>query len=282
MRQAGFRLPWSATVVLLVVNVVAFVFQSAVERFTEFPTYGYLALSVDGLRHGFVWQLVTYQFMHDGWLHLLLNCLAIYFLGPAVEGTLGRPRFLTLYFSTGVIGGLFQALAGLLLHGSLATQTVGASAGAYGLTAAFATLYPEQPLILLPLPVSLRAKFLLLFGALFAVFGIVFSAGRIAHAAHLGGMIAGVAFVRYAMHWHWHWPRFPQRRLARPLVRASRGGTGGWGRGQAADDEDLAPEEFVSKEVDPILDKISAQGIQSLTQRERGILEAAREKMARR
>ena len=55
-----------------------------------------------------------------------------------------------------------------------------------------------------------------------------------------------------------------------------------WGRKKNASDEEMPPEEFLSKEVDPILDKISAQGIQSLTARERRILEAAREKMAKR
>ena len=57
--------------------------------------------------------------------------------------------FLTLYFTSGVIGGLFQALAGVLLGGAFAAPVVGASAGAFGLVAAFATLYPERPLMLL-------------------------------------------------------------------------------------------------------------------------------------
>jgi membrane associated rhomboid family serine protease len=81
MRRPGFKFRWSATVVLLMVNVVAFIVQSAVERFSNIPTNEWFALSVEGLRHGFVWQLLTYQFMHGGWLHLLLNCWAIYLFG---------------------------------------------------------------------------------------------------------------------------------------------------------------------------------------------------------
>ena len=175
-------------------------------------------MSVEGLRHGFVWQLLTYQFMHGGWLHLLLNCWAIYVFGREVEETLGRNSFLTLYFTSGVIGGLFQALAGVLLGGAFAAPVVGASAGAFGLVAAFAMLYPERPLMLLLffiIPVSMRAKFLLLFSALLAVFGIVFPMDNIAHAAHLGGMLTGIVFVRYAIHWHWHWPRLPRPRASR-------------------------------------------------------------------
>jgi membrane associated rhomboid family serine protease len=287
MRRPAFRLRWSATVLLLVVNVVAFILQNVLYRFSNFPTDDYFALSVEGLRHGFVWQLLTFQLMHGGILHLLLNCWAIYVFGREVEETLGRNSFLTLYFTSGVIGGLFQALAGVLLGGTFAAPVVGASAGAFGLVAAFAALYPERPLMLLLffiIPVNMRAKFLLLFSALLTVFGLVFPMDNIAHAAHLGGMITGLVFVRYAIHWHWHWPRLqrPQSQPVRPLVHAQRRTSAPWSQKQEGVDEDLPPDEFLSKAVDPILDKISAHGIQSLTERERRILETAREKMVRR
>ena len=287
MRRPAFRGPWSATMALLVVNVVAFIIQSAVERFTTFRINDWFALSVDGLRHGFAWQLLTYQLMHGGWLHLLLNCWAIYVFGREVEETLGRISFLTLYFTSGVIGGLFQALAGVLLGGAFAVPVVGASAGAFGLIAAFAVLYPERPLMMLLffiIPVSMRAKFLLLFSGLLTLFGIVFPMDNIAHAAHLGDMLTGIVFVRYAIYWHWQWPRLRQTRPhpLRPLVKAPLRVSAQWGQSIPRVDEDLPPEEFLSKAVDPILDKISAHGIQSLTDRERKILETAREKMARR
>jgi membrane associated rhomboid family serine protease len=288
MRRPAFRPAWSATVVLLVVNVVAFILQNFLYTFLPgFRTDAYLALSVDGLRHGFAWQLLTYQFMHGGWLHLLLNCWAIFVFGREVEGTLGWKRFLALYFSSGVIGGLFQALAGVLMGGAFAAPVVGASAGAFGLVSAYSTLYPERPLTLLLffiIPVSMRAKFLLLFSALITVCGIIFPMDNIAHAAHLGGMLTGIVFVRYVIHWHWHWPRFQRTRsrALRPLVEVPRRTSARWGQTQGGVDEDLPADEFLSKAVDPILDKISAHGIQSLTERERRILETAREKMVRR
>jgi len=288
LRQPWLRSSGAMTVALLVVNVTAFVLQNLVYRFTHFPLDGWFALSVAGLRQGFVWQLLTYQFMHGGWLHLLLNGWAIYVFGRAIEETLGGRSFLTLYFASGVAGGLFQALFGVLLHGVFAAPVVGASAGAFGLVAAFATLYPERTLTLLlffVLPLNLRAKYLLLFSALLAVFGILVPTDNIAHAAHLGGMVMGLVYVRYAIHGQWRWPRLrrpgapPVRLLARPRrpyppeARPAR---------PADSDEDLPPAEFLSQAVDPILDKISAHGIQSLTERERRILETARAKMARR
>src|ERR1035438_444566 len=90
MRRPAFRGLGSATMALLVVNVVAFIIQTAAERFSAFPVNTYFALSSEGLRHGFVWQLLTYQFMHGGVLHLVLNCWMIYVFGREVEETLGR------------------------------------------------------------------------------------------------------------------------------------------------------------------------------------------------
>jgi membrane associated rhomboid family serine protease len=285
MRRQPFRIPWSATLVLLIVNVVAFAADYAARTVWGFATREYFALSVAGLRHGFAWQLLTYQFMHGGLIHLLLNCWAIFVFGREVESALGRASFLTLYFSSGVIGGLVQALAGVLIGGQFAIPVVGASAGAFGLVAAFAVLYPERPLMLLLffiIPVSMRAKFLLIFEAVATGIGLFWGKDNVAHAAHLGGMLTGILFIRYAI--HWHWPQFrrvraqPQRRLVTVLPRSS----GSWGHGPSSADEDLPPDEFLAKEVDPILDKISAHGIHSLTARERRVLETAREKMGRR
>ncbi len=297
MRSSPFDTRRSATVGLLVANAVAFLLECVRYGYPpRFPAGDYLALSWYGLTHGYVWQLITFQFLHGGLLHLLFNCWAIYIFGREVEEALGVKKFLTLYFTSGVIGGLFQALAGGLavrfgtttwiMH--FAAPTVGASAGAFGLLAAFATMFPERRLMLLlffVLPVSMRAKFLLLFSGLLALFGLLFPAGNMADAAHLGGMLTGILFVRYALHWEWHWPRLRRsnRQVPLRLVKVGSGGSGMWTRSKPGRaDDDLPPDEFLSKEVDPILDKISAHGIQSLTDRERRILELAREKMGKR
>src|SRR6266404_4740821 len=272
MRRPSFRPRWwSMTVLLVIANIVAFVLQMVLQNAVP-GSSGYLALSVEGLSRGYVWQLLTFQFMHSGPIHLLLNCWAIYMFGRDVEQALGRRSFLTLYFSTGIMGGLLQAAFDVVLakivHQPelLRMHVVGASAGAFGLIAAFAILFPERPLMLLLffiIPVNMRAKFLLLFEGLAALFGIVFAARptsgpHIADAAHLGGMLTGIIFVRYAI--HWEWPRFhsAKRRPLRPLVKVPSEKSVLWGRTKHATlSEDLPPEEFLSKEVDPILEKIS-------------------------
>jgi len=149
MRQPSYSPRWSFTVILLIINVAVFLAEALVRTARPgFPLNEYFALSVVGLKHGYIWQLLTYQFMHAGWLHLLLNGWAIFMFGREVESTLGRTKFLTLYFSSGIIGGLLQALGTILFpyHFGYTEQfgwpsVVGASAAAFGLVAAFATLY---------------------------------------------------------------------------------------------------------------------------------------------
>src|SRR5208282_2859514 len=117
MRQPVYRdrprVPkMSFTIALLIVNAVVFLIECAVYGYPlRFPIDSYFALSVEGLKHGCVWQLLTYQFMHAGVLHILLNGWAIYVFGHAIEQTLGGKKFLTLFLTSGVIGGLFQTLA---------------------------------------------------------------------------------------------------------------------------------------------------------------------------
>jgi rhomboid family protein len=281
MRGSQFDSRFTATVTLLLVNIAVFLIQLALLQFSRFPTLQYFALSVEGLKSGYVWQLFTYGFMHGGLLHLIFNCWAIYVFGQDVEEALGRKPFLALYFAGIIVGGLLQALAGALLPAFFGGQVVGASAAAFGLAAAFAMLFPERVLLLF-FVIPMRAKYLLLLCGGLTLYGILSRGDGIAHAAHLGGMLAGIVFVRYAMHWDWHWPRFRRTRGEPPrrLVKVGSPSSARWGRSKP--EEDLPADEFLSKEVDPILDKISAHGIQSLTERERRILEAARQKIVKR
>ncbi len=282
MRQSSFDSRRSITIILLLINAAVFLAQLAVSRFSSFPLDQYFQLSLDGLKHGYVWQLLTYMFMHAGLLHILFNCWAIYVFGHDVEEALGRSSFIALYLASGILGGLVQMLAGLLSP-EYAGPVVGASAAAFGLGAAFAVLFPDR-LLLLFFILPIRAKYLLLIGGLLAAYGFLRPGDGVAHAAHLGGMLTGIAFVRYAAHWDWHLPRLrrPRPRSGRRLVKVASATSALWGRSKNTIDADLPADEFLSKEVDPILDKISAHGIHSLTERERRILQAAHEKMGKR
>lgn len=287
--QPSFQPQRPLTIILLVANAVLFVIQSFFQAYVpQVPVYEYFALSLEGLKSGFVWQLLTFQFMHAGILHLLLNCWAIYVFGREIESTLGRRSFLVLYLTSGIAGGLLQTIGQLLLSSHFGGAVVGASAGVFGLVAAFAMLYPERSLTMLLffiLPVTIQAKYLLLVSAAIALFGIAFPGDHIAHAAHLGGMLMGIFYVRQVIHWNWRWPgaNRPVRRVPpRELVGVASSKPSPWKIRPNQPDEPLSTDEFLSKEVDPILDKISQHGIHSLTERERKILEAARKKMTKR
>lgn len=273
---------------LLIVNVAVFVLEFLVHSsWPRFPLNEYFALSLYGLKHGFVWQLITYQFLHANWLHLLLNGLAIFMFGREVEATLGRKKFIVLYFASGIIGGLLQVLGVILFPSHFHDgPVVGASAAAFGLVAAFATLYPDRMLTLLLffiIPINMPAKALLLISTLVAIYGVAVARDNVAHAAHLGGILTGLIFIRYAMYWNfaWPWKRRTTRRLERETVKVSAGKYSLWNRVEKPT-EDYSTTEFISREVDPILEKISAHGIHSLTERERQILDAARKKMVKR
>jgi membrane associated rhomboid family serine protease len=287
MRQPIYYRPRvSFTVALLIVCAIVFIVECVTCGYPPlFLPDNYFALSVEGLKRGYVWQLLTYQFMHAGLLHIFFNSWVIYVFGREIEETLGPQKFLALFLTSGVMGGIFQALAGWIWPRYFGGAVVGASAGAFGLVAAFAILYPERELALVFPPVILRAKTLLIFSAVLVLFGIAFPIGNIANAAHLGGMLTGIVFVRQFVQGRWHWPRWkfsPRRATPRKLV-VTHVGRGKFRRSSAGKpDEELSTDEFVKSEVDPILDKISAHGIQSLTAREREILEKARAKMAKR
>jgi membrane associated rhomboid family serine protease len=293
MRQPEFRdRRVSLTVALLIANAVVFLVECLLSPQPGDLTpanpffYKYFALSVQGLQHFYVWQLLTYQFMHAKLWHILINSWVIYVFGRELEEILGWKKFLALYLSSGVIGGIFQVLAALAWPEHFGGAVVGASACGFGLVAAFAALFPDRELTMLLffiIPIRLLAKTLLILSAVLAVAGIVFPSGNIANAAHLGGMAMGFFFVRQIIQGRWWQWRFPVRRAAPREFVTARAGKGKFWRSAAnPTTEELSAEEFLQREVDPILDKISAHGIQSLTPHERDVLEKARAKMAKR
>jgi membrane associated rhomboid family serine protease len=292
--RTPYRPGWSTTTILCVSLIGCYLTQMVLDAWKPGWTTYYLALSVDGLAQWRVYQLITFQFLHGGLFHLLGNLLGLYFFGRAVENILGSKEMLKLYLISGTIGGLIQVALQLVLHqNGPGSGVLGASAGVFGLIAAFAIHAPDNPITLLVfyvLPVTFPAKILLIIEGGISVLGVLAPflhmdelAGRVAHGAHLGGMITGIVWMRWAMTPHRSfefWRPFAARRASK---RESAGASPKRAsRSSRKKPEELPPGEFISREVDPILEKISAHGIHSLTERERQILEAARSKMARR
>lgn len=200
MHQQPRRQQWPATFAVLALNAVVFIIQFVAGRFyPDYPFDERFELSLNGLKSGYFWQLLTYQFMHASFLHIFFNCWAIFIFGREVEIYLGKARMLAIYFTSGVVGGLVQMLGAWLLPNHFGVAVVGASAGAFGLVAAFAVMFPNRELFLLVffvLPVKMRAKTLIWVSLGIAIFGIIVPFGNIGHAAHLGGILAGYLFAR--------------------------------------------------------------------------------------
>src|SRR6478736_1005068 len=189
----------TATAVILILNVVVFLIEQLAPRLI--PS-SYLGLSWDGLRHGYVWQLLTFQFMHANLLHIILNSLGVFSFGFAVEQLLGTKRFLWLYLLSGVIGGLVHVLGGLVWPSHFGVlidaagnhfyvPMVGASAGLFGLIAAFALMFPERDLTVLlffVFPITVSARVLLWVSLGVSIVGILIDTSRVAHGAHAGGI----------------------------------------------------------------------------------------------
>ena len=284
-RPEASRSGISLCLTLILINVACYILQHTVRGFEET-----LALFPQRLQNGNVWELLSYQFLHGGLFHLLINCAMIWFAGRQIEEALGKAKFLVLYLVAGIFGGLLQCA--LSWSGFLPPAgVVGASAGIFGLIAAFAMVYWERELtflIMFVIPVRMKAKYLLIALAVIGVLGVISKEGGIAHGAHLGGMIWGVLFIllfiqggTYSGAEPW-WDQLRDRfssRHRRKVVTID-GGARAYSRGQTKAEE-VDEIDFVESEVDPILDKISEKGIQSLTERERKILEQARKKMRR-
>lgn len=295
MRETDGGMPQPASVKLMIILVGVFALQCINDVFLKTDAPSWLALTPDCLRKGYVWQLFTYQFLHGGLFHLLFNLLAMWFFCREVEHWLGTRRFLTAYFGFGASGGLLQVTLMVAFPNHYGGSVVGASAGISGIFAIFALLESEQEIrfnFILPI----KAKNLLwIYLAIDGFFTLVPSprAGSVAHAAHLGGMLAAMAFVKLG--WHQDFRQLPweeamdnlrekfrkkpsrSKIIRAPIKRRAAPVSTPVTTSSGDDDTD-----FISKDVDPILDKISSKGIQSLTEQERKILEKARSKMAKR
>ena len=194
----------SATLALILVTTAVFVLQNLADGLNQFAVYPDFALSLDGLRHGRAWQLLTFQFLHlplmnGGAFHLLGNLYVIYLFGGIIEKTIGRGALVKLYLLSGTAGGLLQMTGGLLAPERFGVAVVGASAGAFGLMAAVATMQPRLRVHLFFLPVPVRADLLLTLGVTVTVAGLFLPSGHVAHCAHLGGILTGFLFARRQM-----------------------------------------------------------------------------------
>ena len=215
------------------------------------------------------WGIFTYMFVHGSFMHLFVNMLVLFFFGPPLESRWGGKEFLRFW--------IVAALGGVALQfafGGGGPGMIGASAACYGIMLAFAMNWPDAPIYVWGI-FPVKAKWLVAFLALMTLFSSFSSpGGGIAHLAHLGGLVAGLIYLKA------DWrpgqlsrdlkekARPKRRRLA--IVPREEIERRAQAKGRTMSDRD---ERKMLDEVDRVLDKISEQGMSSLTAEERKLLD---------
>ena len=293
--------------VIFGINVAVFIMQFVFEtggvghpRTGEYMPLG--GVSVDELTHGNVWTLFTYMFVHGSVAHFVLNMMLLWFAGRGVQQLFGSRHFALIYLFSGIIGASLEMAVNGFVLGDTATPLVGASASVFGLLMALAVVLPEEKItafIYFIIPVQLRlwtlAKGLFIIHLVFGLAGVLFhilpEGMKIAYFAHLGGAAFGWFYARslgyggrpltYASQWQpaqYQQQRKPAmaRTRVRPLSELE------------IDTVPLAAQRphdpvaaLMEEVVNPLLDKISLHGKDSLSKDEQRTLEQASRELER-
>lgn len=153
------------------------------------------------------WQIITYMFMHGGFMHILFNMYSLWLFGTVLEQSIGSKKFFVFYMLCGLGAVAFHLGVESIQYASLSPKeqlalanipTLGASGAVYGLFLGYAMLYPNSILSFIFPPISLKAKWMMLiFVGLELVIGISSTSDGIAHFAHLGGVVMGILLLLF-------------------------------------------------------------------------------------
>ncbi len=278
---------WSFNTWLIVVNVAVFVLASIapglgtfIYEWGHFSTAKAFFMVItlpdgrDQIQFGLeAWRFVTFQFLHANWIHLFFNMFALWLFGELVERRLGSKRYAAFYLACGIFGAVLYLLLNLLgsfvasvpgvLPDDPRTPLIGASAGVFGVLMAAAFYEPHAPMQLLFLPFTIRLRTLAYGYVALAAINLLMQGNNAgSDAAHLGGAIAGFILIRRPHHLADFFDVLGPSKKS----RAKRGGAPPARASGPSDGE-----------IDRILAKVSTDGLQSLSAREREILRKASE-----
>jgi membrane associated rhomboid family serine protease len=171
--------------------LASLIFPKIVDRLGLIPQYV--------VEKHFLWQPVTYMFLHASVTHILFNMLILWMFGVELERLWGTRFFSKFYAITGIGAGITTILVSMLpipvLHATYGLNTVGASGALYGLLLAFALYYPNRPILmflLFPVPAK---YFVAILGAIAFITSIE-GGGTIAAITHLGGLLVAYVYLQ--------------------------------------------------------------------------------------
>lgn len=211
---------------LLIINVLVFIAMLVLRQMGVANLNDIFGLHFFMAADFHIYQLFTYMFMHAGWEHIILNMFMLWMFGAVMEQVWGTKRFIFYYIFCGVGAGIMQEMAQffyvwhefsmqqslnfteaieVMQHFSVQLNgltTVGASGAIYALLLAFGMTFPNERMFIIPIPIPIKAKWMVLGSILFELFLTLSAPGdQVAHLAHLGGVVFGFFLIRY---WQQH------------------------------------------------------------------------------
>ena len=209
---AGFT---RAVKILVIINAIVFVLQIFDSMAGGNMFVGSFGLRPAAVTQGFfLWQLVTYIFLHGGFFHILFNMFALWMFGSELERLWGTREFVRFFFVCGIGAGVSTVIA----SPSSGIPTIGASGAIYGILLAYGLLFPDRLIYIYGI-IPLQAKyFVMLIGGIAFLSSLGASGGGIAHIAHLGGMVFGYIYLRggrYMPNLRDYYDRWRRERLRR-------------------------------------------------------------------
>ncbi len=274
MAFSGFQLTPTVKY-LLIANVAIFFLQQIIPNVLEQWGAFNTPLAVNQLQ---IWRFVTYMFLHGGVSHVLFNMLGLWMFGTQIEALWGQRTFTLYYFVCGIGGAILYGLFGLLGIGG--GWMLGASGAIMGLLLAYGMTYPDNLIFIMGI-LPIKAKYMVILYGMMDLLSIPKNDG-VANLAHLGGLLAGFIFIQITIpglsgqmfkgNSLGSWWRRTQTKRRMKVVRpkkttSSEPKSSGFHSGTSTNPD--------QQRIDKILDKISREGLQSLSDEEQDLLRRA-------
>jgi rhomboid family protein len=239
--------------VLIIANVAIFLLGWILPELNKYMViYGGLVPELF-LKHFFLWQPVSYMFLHGGFMHLFFNMFALWMFGTELERQWGTKFFLKYYFISGIGAGILSAL----IQPASQIPTIGASGAIYGLLLAFALMYPNR-IVYLNFLIPIKVKYFVMIFAAIELFSSIGGGGDgVAHITHLSGMIFGYLFL--------FWNQKKNKRAPRKKV------TFHWGSKTKDFSKNTPKKKFRNEEeeLQSLLTRINKDGYKTLSEEEK-------------
>lgn len=182
---------------LIIINVAVFIVLTILISLKIIGINSIAIMPSNILQGKYLWTFISSIFMHAGFFHLFANMLSLLFLGSLIEKLLGRKRYFWFYILSGVFAGIVFVLSAFIFPQDMNTYAVGASGALFGIAGLMILLTPNLPLYVMFIPIPIKAKYAV--PGLLIILWLISIAGNIpiGNAAHLGGLIAGLAYGLY-------------------------------------------------------------------------------------